>query len=110
MNCYPQLGTEKKLVKAVKTREGRAIGPWIASIKSHLYWLVASSGHNQELKKAKWLSLLNHISDKHTGHSQEFPNCFHGDLQQERQWLKKGKRCNFYILTVGDIAIREVMQ
>ena len=44
---------------------------------------------NEDLVKAKWLSVLNHVCDIHEGHSDLFPACEHGPLEP-RWWLKKG--------------------
>ena len=44
--------------------------------------------------KAKWLSLLNHVANIHEGHSDLFPVCLHGDLDDEegrpRKWMEDG--------------------
>ena len=40
--------------------------------------------------EAKWLSITNHVVNVHEGHSSTFPQCAHGPLEEERQWLKKG--------------------
>ncbi|XP_049520769.1 uncharacterized protein LOC125944391 [Dermacentor silvarum] len=42
-----------------------------------------------ELAVAIWLSLLNHIQNKHCGHSKEYANCEHGDLLP-RKWIFPG--------------------
>ena len=46
-------------------------------------------GHEKELKKEKWLSVLNHMCNIHAGHGNLFPNCAHGDID-ERDWIIKG--------------------
>lgn len=53
---------------------------------NHLYWSVVSTADgNGEMMKAKWLSLVNHIHDQHTGHS-----CSHGALVgRDEKWLKR---------------------
>ena len=33
--------------------------------------------------------MLNHITDQHAGHSEIFPECCHGELEEERSWIKK---------------------
>lgn len=84
-------GIDKKLTALAKRKNGKDIREWIPSIKNHLYWVAASSDHDGPLKRAKWLSLLNHISNKHTGHSDIFPECAHGELEP-RSWILKGSR------------------
>lgn len=80
---------EKKLTTLAKRKVGAEVKPWIASIKNHLYWIAATSGDNGPLKRAKWLSILNHITNKHSGHGGVFPQCEHG-VMDERCWLRKG--------------------
>ena len=88
---YINLGTEKKLLAVAQRTNGAEIKPWISSIKNHMYWVAASSGHNGPLKRAKWLSVLNHIANQHTGHDNIFPECCHGELEEDRTWICKGK-------------------
>ena len=47
-----------------------------------MYWCAAScEDDDPDLKEAKWLSITNHIMNKHTGHKNPlFPNCLHGRL------------------------------
>ena len=60
------------------------------SISNHLYWCAASSHGDGEQVKAKWLSILNHVTNIHEGHSETFPECAHGHLEEERKWLRRG--------------------
>ena len=55
----------------------------------HLTLICIYAGYDKELKKAKWLSLLNHICNTHEGHGGLFPNCAHDDIE-ERDWIVKG--------------------
>ena len=41
---------------------------WSRSMINHLYWCVMSSNGNEEEVKEKWLSLANHLHNKHKGH------------------------------------------
>lgn len=59
-------------------------------------WVAASSGDNGEMKDQKWASLAEHVANKHD-------NCQHGELDEDRQWLREGKKkltLNFYCATV----------
>ena len=87
----------KKLEQAAKKKECQPIRPWIKSVVNHMYWLAASSGNDSELKKAKWLSILNHISDRHDGHGDLFPRCQHGPLLESKQWIKSGKHFCYFL-------------
>ena len=61
---------------------------WAHYISNHVYWCAASSKGNEELLKAKWLSLLNHVCDIHEGHSDLFSKYEHESLKP-RLWIKK---------------------
>ena len=67
---------------------------WEKSITNHLYWVASSTKDEEaELREAMWASLVNHMQNIHEGHSDLFPACLHGDLQEERpkKWLETGK-------------------
>ncbi|XP_046863205.1 uncharacterized protein LOC124456947 [Xenia sp. Carnegie-2017] len=80
---------KKKVMAAGKKSGCRLLLDWAQSISNHVYWCAASSGGDEKLLKAKWLSLLNHICNIHDGHSELFPKCEHGTLEP-RLWIKKG--------------------
>ena len=88
---------KKILAKAKSQVKLRPLKLWAQSISNHMYWCAATSAASVELVKAKWLSLLNHIVDVHEGHSEVFPCCAHGDLDQDewtREWLTEGSKCH----------------
>ncbi|XP_033725378.1 uncharacterized protein LOC117315337 [Pecten maximus] len=80
----------KKLEGCAKKKGGEVIRPWIKSASNHMYWTSMSSGDDCGLKRAKWSSLVNHVADKHEGHSDLFPHCQHHPT--DRDWLEKGSR------------------
>lgn len=87
-------GVKKKLVKLSLETDCAVVGDWIRSITNHMYWTAAStpSGDSEEML-AKWLSVSNHVQNIHTGHSDQFPSCTHGELrgqQRRKRWLKPG--------------------
>ena len=60
-----------------------------------MFWCAASTGDNDgDLKAAKWLSITNHIMNKHSGHeSPLFSQCLHGRLhgrERKKKWLNPG--------------------
>ena len=62
---------------------------------NHMFWCAASTDDDDEdLKEAKWLSITNHIMNKHSGHEDPlFPQCLHGRLhgrERKKKWLKPG--------------------
>ena len=60
---------------------------WTQSIKNHVYWCAASSDGIKTLVKEKWLSILNHIIDKHADHGTVYKECPHEKIK--REWLKR---------------------
>ena len=70
------------------------------SIISHLHWCASSTQDgNSNIMEAKWLSVMNHIRNKHTGHHPLFPKCLHGrydTVQDEMQWMTAG----IYLYTI----------
>ncbi|CAC5423950.1 unnamed protein product [Mytilus coruscus] len=102
-------GTAKMMIKVwnIKKLETRAnkkdtgdIRPWIKSIVNHTYWVAASSGEDQNVKIHKWTSISNHIINKHVHESDLFQQCIHGELEEQRAWLKQGFRSHKLVLEV----------
>ena len=83
----------KKIEALAKKKSCAVLGDWKQSISNHLYWCAASSSGDSKQVEAKWLSISNHVTNVHEGHSEAFPRCSHGPLQQERKWLRRGKTC-----------------
>ncbi|XP_071138376.1 uncharacterized protein [Mytilus edulis] len=85
-------GIYQKLETRAKKKDTGDIRPWIKSIVNHTYWVAASSGEDQNEKIHKWTSISNHIMNKHVHESDVFPQCIHGELEEQRAWLKQGKQ------------------
>ena len=83
-------GIRKKLRAATTKRLSADLSVWIEGIINHIHWAADTSEGNGELMKAKWLSLSRHICDIHDGHSEVYPQCQHG-LLDNRPWLEHGK-------------------
>uniref|UniRef100_A0A1X7U564 THAP-type domain-containing protein n=1 Tax=Amphimedon queenslandica TaxID=400682 RepID=A0A1X7U564_AMPQE len=83
-------GVKKKLKALAKQKDCEKIGEWSKSIANHLYWCAASTTDgNQEMIKDKWLSLTNHIHNKHK-HTGLYKRCSHGRLsnKKNKKWFK----------------------
>jgi len=61
----------KKLNKKAKLKKNQDLAPWIQSISNHLWWCAATCNGDAKLLKEKWLSLLNHICNKHSWRKKE---------------------------------------
>ena len=86
-----------------KRKDCQILLEWAPAINRHMYWVAASSGGDQELARAKWLSMMNHVVDKHSGHSVLFPVCLHDEIN--RNWMKEGKIEFFFCFKIGLIMI-----
>ena len=92
----------KKVEQLSKKKDCDDAGKWLKSMVNHMYWCAASTEDGDgEVLEAKWLSLINHMHDKYSGHGENFPNCAHGQLSK-RKWIKPRKYdlCLFQFLPV----------
>jgi len=72
---------EKPGIPLVKKKSCAILGEWKQSISNHMYWCAASSNGDGQQEVAKWLE----------GHSEAFPRCACGPLQEGRKWLRGSK-------------------
>lgn len=80
-------------MKLAKQKGCGIVGDWSKSMVNHLYWCASSTADgDEEVLLEKWLSLLNHIHNKHQGHGKKYKKCTHGRLRN-RKWLKYRKYC-----------------
>lgn len=80
-----------------KVKGCEIVGEWTRSMINHLYWCVFSTKDgNREMIMEKWLSLINHLHNKHRGHGKLYKKCAHKRLRN-RKWLKH-RKCHFYRL------------
>ena len=98
MLCFYTSGFRKKLEAAAKKKDCSLIRDWQRSILNHLYWCVASTEDGDgDTVLAKWLSLDNHVHNKHKHDSPKFHQCVHSRLSK-RKWFKRRK---FYYSIMG---------
>lgn len=82
-------GLSRKIEGLVKVKDCELAGEWLRSISNHMYWCAASSdGLSGDVIAAKWLSVLRHMQNLHKDHSELFPTCTHGPIENPRKWLK----------------------
>ena len=85
----------KKLLALAKRKFNEELAPWIKSVSNHLWWSVATCNGDPKLLIEKWLSIINHVSNKHEWRGCSiFTKCEHHQLteaqQKEIKWLKPG--------------------
>ena len=62
------LGFCKKVKALAKQKDCELVGKWEQSMINHMYWCVVSTPNGDgDMMVAKWLSLENHIHNKHSG-------------------------------------------
>ncbi len=68
-------------------------------MSNHLYWPASSTPEvDGEVVLAKWLSIVNHMHNIHTDHSEKFPFCVHSDLGEAGRRKKSLQSGNFIYL------------
>ena len=89
------LGFRKKVKALAKQKDCELVGKWEQSMINHMYWCVVSTpSGDSNVMVAKWLSLENHIHNKHSRHGQLFRKCSHGRLvgrNRNKKWFKRRK-------------------
>ena len=84
------------MISASNQKDCSLLKDWSHSVTNHMYWCAMSTVQNQgELVLAKWLSVVNHAQNIHTGHGPMFPKCVHGVLSRretKKKWLKPSIR------------------
>ena len=84
-------GVVKKLTKKAKSKKCSGLMPWIKSISNHLWWSAATCNGNPTLLKEKWISILHHITNKHSwSGSQFYKKCCHAKLTAQERKHKNG--------------------
>ncbi|KAG0433348.1 hypothetical protein HPB47_020004 [Ixodes persulcatus] len=71
---------QKKLQAASRKSDSKELQVWVQPITNHLYYCAALGEGNGPLLVSMWLSLLNHVVDKHDGHDGPFSECLHQPL------------------------------
>ena len=83
---------KKKVTALAKEKDCEIVGEWKKSLVNHLYWsAVSTPDGNGELIKAKWISLDNHIHNKHKKHGKIFTACQHKAIRKrgrKKKWFK----------------------
>ena len=88
----------KKLTKKAKKKDCEELTAWIQCISNHLWWCAATCNGLADVLREKWLSMLEHIVNKHSWKSypkfQFVKKCGHAAMNKREKksitWLKKG--------------------
>lgn len=82
-------GIHKKLLSSKQP----TLVPWVRSIGNHLWYCASTCNGNADKLKEKWISLLNHITNRHQWMTGEYiTECEHEAYSTEKSaetaWLK----------------------
>ena len=85
----------KKLTKKAKKKGNEPLFKWIKCVSNHLWWCSQTCGGNAEALRERWVSILNHVVNKHKWkNSKHFRRCEHGRLSRRKErktkWLEDG--------------------
>lgn len=84
----------KKLRAVSKKKGSEKLGEWIPSITNHFWWSIETCNGDADTLKEKWLSITNHVVNRHDFPSNQFfKNCQHGELDEStrrKKWLTPG--------------------
>ena len=91
------VGTGKRIDALAKKKDFAVLQKWKNSIVNHMFWCAASSNDDDcDLKEAKWVSITNHIMDKHSGHENPlFSKCLHGRLHGSERKKSGSNQVNY---------------
>ncbi|CAN7980564.1 unnamed protein product [Ixodes pacificus] len=71
---------KKKLNAAGKRAGCQPLEEWTQATTNHMYWSAMAAGGKWELLVEIWLSMQNHVIDKHTGHGGSYTRCVHQEI------------------------------
>lgn len=87
----------KKLTSKARLKGNEELGPWVNSIKNHLWWSAQNCGGNYNLLVEMWTSIVHHVSNVHEWNSSDlFHKCAHVPLpenvERSKKWLTPGSK------------------
>ena len=82
----------KKLSKKAKKKGNKPLFKWIKCVSNHLWWCSQTCGGNAEALRERWVSILNHVVNKHKWkNNKHFKKCEHGPMSKRKErktkWL-----------------------
>lgn len=100
----PFQGVKKKLLAASRSGPCKDLEVWVQPVNNHLYHCAALGEGNGPLMVSMWMSLLNHVVNKHDGHDGPYHECLHQPLS-DRAWLAVGELTILFIVHHSRAAI-----
>lgn len=91
------LGVKKRIHAASRSGLCKELEVWKQPVTNHLYFCALMGKSSGPLIASMWLSLLNHVTNKHDGHDGPYSECLHEPLG-DRPWLAKGTFINLALV------------
>ena len=78
-----------------KKKGNEPLFQWIKCVSNHLWWCSQTCGGSAESLRERWISILNHVVNKHRWKNNKyFHKCGHGSLSRRKEkktkWLEDG--------------------
>ena len=85
---------QKKLSASSKKKHCEKLSQWVPSITNHFWWSIETCQGDAEILKEKWLSITNHVVNRHDFPTNKvFKKCQHDALNEggrRKKWLTPG--------------------
>ncbi|KAG0410667.1 hypothetical protein HPB47_012223 [Ixodes persulcatus] len=104
---------EKELTAASKRAGCQDLQIWIQTATNHMYWSARAAGGDKKLLIDIWLSMHNHVINKHSGHEGTYGRCLHGDMPEPtRQWMNPNSQAynQFKSITGNKRLLKDLVQ
>ncbi|XP_042148053.1 uncharacterized protein LOC120839234 [Ixodes scapularis] len=104
---------KKKLTAASKRAGCQDLQIWIQTATNHMYWSARAAGGDEKLLIDIWLSMHNHVINKHSGHEGTYGRCLHGDMPEPtRPWMDPNSQAynQFKSITGNKLLLKDLAQ
>ncbi|XP_040071936.1 uncharacterized protein LOC115322732 isoform X2 [Ixodes scapularis] len=104
---------KKKLTAASKRAGCQDLQIWIQTATNHMYWSARAAGGDEKLLIDIWLSMHNHVINKHSGHEGAYGRCLHGDMPEPtRPWMDPNSQAynQFKSITGNKLLLKDLAQ
>ena len=73
-------------MKKAEKKGNEPLFKWIKCVSNHLWWCSQTCGRNAEALRERWISILDHVVNKHRWKNNKyFKKCAHGRLPRRKE-------------------------
>ena len=93
-DVYHMANSVRKDLKAKASKKKySALQPWMRSIINYLWWAAATCDGNPDVLEEKWLSIVDHVANKHTfDKNKYFKACSHDSIIRNQEVVEPARR------------------